>query len=251
MRQHAARRRAGRGRRWSSGNILLPHFPVPAGRDRGVVPAEAGAARVPGSATAIRCPPPVVERLEYELRVIEDMGFPAYFLIVWDLIRYAREQGIRTGPARGSAGGSIVSLLPADHRPRSAGLRADLRALPQPGPAGDARHRHGLRRAVPVRDDPLRLGALRLRPRGPDRHLLDDQGAPGAARLGAGARICPTRVGDRVAKAMPPAILGREATLAQCTRAARRRCRRRDARLLRQRRRPARAVRQSTPTLAG
>ncbi|MDR1194518.1 MAG: DNA polymerase III subunit alpha [Peptococcaceae bacterium] len=49
------------------------------------------------------------ERLEYELRVIEKMGFPGYFLIVWDFIRYAREQGIYVGPGRGSAAGSIVA----------------------------------------------------------------------------------------------------------------------------------------------
>ncbi|HEY6928952.1 MAG TPA: DNA polymerase III subunit alpha, partial [Thermoanaerobaculia bacterium] len=49
------------------------------------------------------------ERLEYEISVIEKMGFPSYFLIVSDFIRYAREQGISVGPGRGSAAGSIVS----------------------------------------------------------------------------------------------------------------------------------------------
>ena len=44
-------------------------------------------------------PPAVTERLDYELGVIGDMGFPAYFLVVWDLIRFARETGIRVGPA--------------------------------------------------------------------------------------------------------------------------------------------------------
>lgn len=48
------------------------------------------------------------ERLEYELKVIHDMGFDTYFLIVWDLCRYAREQGIWYN-ARGSAAGSIVA----------------------------------------------------------------------------------------------------------------------------------------------
>lgn len=50
----------------------------------------------------------VRERLEYELRVIDEMGFNAYFLIVWDLCRYAQEQGIWYN-ARGSAAGSIVA----------------------------------------------------------------------------------------------------------------------------------------------
>ncbi len=49
------------------------------------------------------------ERLEYELETIEKMGYVDYFLIVWDFIRFARENGIMVGPGRGSAAGSIVS----------------------------------------------------------------------------------------------------------------------------------------------
>ncbi|MDD4371528.1 MAG: DNA polymerase III subunit alpha [Anaerostipes sp.] len=49
------------------------------------------------------------ERLEFELSTIEHMGYVDYFLIVWDFIRYAKEQGIAVGPGRGSAAGSIVS----------------------------------------------------------------------------------------------------------------------------------------------
>ncbi|MBI4397859.1 MAG: DNA polymerase III subunit alpha [Candidatus Omnitrophica bacterium] len=49
------------------------------------------------------------ERLEYELKVIEKMGYVSYFLIVWDFIRYAKEKGIPVGPGRGSAAGSLVS----------------------------------------------------------------------------------------------------------------------------------------------
>lgn len=49
------------------------------------------------------------ERLEYELQTIEGMGFVDYFLIVWDFIKYSRDNGIAVGPGRGSAAGSIVS----------------------------------------------------------------------------------------------------------------------------------------------
>ncbi|MFZ5966442.1 MAG: DNA polymerase III subunit alpha [Bacillota bacterium] len=49
------------------------------------------------------------ERLDYELSVIEGMGYVEYFLIVWDFIRYAKENNIMVGPGRGSAAGSIVS----------------------------------------------------------------------------------------------------------------------------------------------
>ncbi len=51
----------------------------------------------------------LVERLNYELQTIENMGYVDYFLIVWDFIRYAKENGIIVGPGRGSAAGSIVS----------------------------------------------------------------------------------------------------------------------------------------------
>jgi DNA polymerase-3 subunit alpha len=56
-------------------------------------------------------PPPAeaVERMEMELDVIDRMGFNAYFLIVWDFVRFAKESGIAVGPGRGSAAGSIVS----------------------------------------------------------------------------------------------------------------------------------------------
>ncbi len=49
------------------------------------------------------------ERLEYELKVIGEMGFDDYFLIVWDFIRFAHDNGIVTGPGRGSSAGSLVA----------------------------------------------------------------------------------------------------------------------------------------------
>jgi len=49
------------------------------------------------------------ERLEYELSVIKKMEFEPYFLIVWDFVRYAKEEGIMVGPGRGSAAGSLVA----------------------------------------------------------------------------------------------------------------------------------------------
>ena len=61
------------------------------------------AARYPGNPAEAR------ERLEYEMRVIGEMGFISYFLIVWDLIHYARTQDIPVGPGRGSAAGSLVA----------------------------------------------------------------------------------------------------------------------------------------------
>lgn len=53
--------------------------------------------------------PELKERLEYELSTIEQMGYVDYFLIVWDFIKYAKDNGIMVGPGRGSAAGSMVS----------------------------------------------------------------------------------------------------------------------------------------------
>jgi DNA polymerase-3 subunit alpha len=53
--------------------------------------------------------PELTTRLDYELGVIEKTGFVSYFLIVWDFIRHAREQGIPVGPGRGSAAGSLIA----------------------------------------------------------------------------------------------------------------------------------------------
>ncbi len=53
----------------------------------------------------------LVERLEYELSIIDQMGYNDYFLIVWDFIKYAKDHDIRVGPGRGSCGGSIVAYV--------------------------------------------------------------------------------------------------------------------------------------------
>jgi DNA polymerase-3 subunit alpha len=90
------------------GKMLIPSFPVPDGSpepDYLRRLANAGLRKRYGD------PPPAeaLERLELELSVIEKMGFSAYFLIVWDFVRYAKDQGIAVGPGRGSAAGSLVS----------------------------------------------------------------------------------------------------------------------------------------------
>lgn len=51
----------------------------------------------------------LADRLDYELKIITDMGFVGYFLIVWDFVKWAKDQGIIVGPGRGSAAGAIVS----------------------------------------------------------------------------------------------------------------------------------------------
>jgi DNA polymerase III subunit alpha len=90
------------------GKMLIPRFQTPDGQPEGDylrALAEEGLRRRYGD------PPPAEarERLELELGVIEKTGFDAYFLIVWDFVKFAKENGIVVGPGRGSAAGSIVS----------------------------------------------------------------------------------------------------------------------------------------------
>ncbi|MFM9054614.1 MAG: DNA polymerase III subunit alpha, partial [Solirubrobacterales bacterium] len=90
------------------GQVLVPDFPTPDGSDPGVFLREVA---FEGLRERYGDPAPAeaIERMETELAVISEMGFPSYFLIVWDFVRHAREQGISVGPGRGSAAGSIVS----------------------------------------------------------------------------------------------------------------------------------------------
>ena len=74
------------------GKPQLPSFPLPEGfADDADVPPSTSPSRAPASGGATQLPDSVVERLAYELKVIGDMGFSAYFLITWDLIRHARD----------------------------------------------------------------------------------------------------------------------------------------------------------------
>ena len=87
--------------------VHLPKFDVPDGKTAVAYLrelAEAGLRERYGAET-----PELRDRLEFELRTIEEMGFPDYFLIVWDFIRFARSDGVSVGPGRGSAAGSLVA----------------------------------------------------------------------------------------------------------------------------------------------
>ncbi len=79
-------------------------------------------------------------------------------------------------------------LLPPHHRRRSAAVRPDFRALPQPRARVPARHRHRLLRAPPRRSHRVRHAQVRPRERRPDHHVRDDEGEGGGAGRGARAR---------------------------------------------------------------
>jgi DNA polymerase-3 subunit alpha len=91
------------------GELLLPAFPVP---DK-VTPAEYLTALCEKGLGKryTNVTDEITSRLQYELRVIDQMGFNDYFLIIWDLVRFAWKNGISVGPGRGSAAGSLVAYL--------------------------------------------------------------------------------------------------------------------------------------------
>jgi DNA polymerase III subunit alpha len=89
------------------GNILLPKFPLPEGKDAFeylVELCERGLEKRYGRVT-----PELQERLRFELKTIREMGFADYFLIVWDFIAFAKRNGVSVGPGRGSAAGSLAA----------------------------------------------------------------------------------------------------------------------------------------------
>ncbi len=95
--------------RMEKGDLLLPRFPIPEGGSMDSALAEVADS---GLKERLGREPDAAEtaRLDFELGVIRDMGFPGYFLIVSELRRWALSQGIAMGPGRGSAAGSLVSF---------------------------------------------------------------------------------------------------------------------------------------------
>ncbi|MEY3750531.1 MAG: hypothetical protein RLZZ186_950 [Cyanobacteriota bacterium] len=94
------------------GRYQMPRFPIPEGHTPVSYLREVSEQ---GLRARLQLPdgetftPEYGERLTFELQVMEQMGFPTYFLVVWDYIRFARESGIPVGPGRGSAAGSLVA----------------------------------------------------------------------------------------------------------------------------------------------
>jgi DNA polymerase-3 subunit alpha len=143
------------------------------------------------------------------------MGFSAYFLIVWDLMRYAREQGIRVGPGRGSAAGSCVAycLRIVDIDP----IRYDLlferflnpgrKEMPDIDMDFDERHR-----AEMIRYAADRYGADHVA------QIVTFSTIKARAAVRDAARVLgyPYGMGDKIAKLMPPLIMGRDTPLGAC-----------------------------------
>ncbi|MBV8983055.1 MAG: DNA polymerase III subunit alpha, partial [Acidimicrobiia bacterium] len=160
-------------------------------------------------------PPEVTSRIDYELGVIADMGFSAYFLVVWDLIKYARDKGIRVGPGRGSAAGCCVAycLRIVDLDP----IRYDLlferflnpgrKQMPDIDMDFDERYR----------GDMIRYAAEKY---GWDHvaQIVTFSTIKARAAVRDSSRVLgfPPVVGDKIAKLMPPLVMGRDTPLHAC-----------------------------------
>jgi DNA polymerase III subunit alpha len=192
---------------------LLPRFPCPEGLSEGEFLRQKvweGASRRYGDPV----PTAVRERIEYELGVIEQMGFPAYFLIVADLCDYARDAGIRVGPGRGSAGGSVVAFCTGITQvdPIRHGLIFERFLNPSRLQMPDIDMDFDDRR----RSEMIRYSAERY---GED-HVAQiitfgTIKAKSAIRDAARVLDYPFQVGDRLCKAMPPPVQGKEPPLEQ------------------------------------
>jgi DNA polymerase-3 subunit alpha len=196
------------------GASALPTFPVPEGHDEDSYLRELtieGAKERYGHAPGAD----VLERVEFELDVIKSMGFSAYFLVVWDLVRYARSRGIRVGPGRGSAAGSCVAycLRITDMDP----IRYDLlfermlnpgrKEMPDIDMDFDSRYRGEMIRYASERYGWDRVAQI---------VTFSTIKARAAVRDSARVLGYPYIVGDKIAKLMPPLVMGRDTPLRAC-----------------------------------
>src|SRR3954452_1779850 len=196
------------------GKQLIPSFPTPGGEPEADYLRElahAGLRRRYGD------PPPAeaVERLEMELDVIGRMGFDAYFLIVWDFVKYAKDNGIAVGPGRGSAAGSIVSysLNITDVDPLRYGLLFErflnAERVSMPGIDIDF--------SVKGRDRVIRYVSAKYGPESVAQIITFGRMFPRAATRDA-ARVLgfDYGAGDRLAKLIPDPIMGRPPSFEDC-----------------------------------
>ncbi|MBM3665092.1 MAG: DNA polymerase III subunit alpha, partial [Actinobacteria bacterium] len=106
------------------GDIKLPVFPVPTGESDDAYLEHLCREGLDRRYGAGQWPAEAEDRLRFEINTIQEMGFSSYFLIVWDYIKWARDNGVAVGPGRGSAAGSLVafSLCITDLDPLAHGL---------------------------------------------------------------------------------------------------------------------------------
>ena len=197
---------------FTEGRNLMPRFPVPEGESEEswlVKEVERGLAhRFPNGVPQDRR-----DQAAYEVGVICQMGFPGYFLVTADLVAHAKSVGIRVGPGRGSAAGALIAyaLGITELDPMSHGLLFERFLNPErvsmPDIDMDFDER---RRSEMIRYATQRYGEERVA------QIVTYSTIKAKAALKDSARVLghPFAVGEKLTKAMPPAVMGKDIPLA-------------------------------------
>ncbi|GAA2517170.1 DNA polymerase III subunit alpha [Pilimelia columellifera] len=190
---------------------LMPQFPVPAGETE-----ETWLRKEVLRGLERRFPSGVPDghrrQAEYELDVILTMGFPGYFLVTADLVAYAKREGIRVGPGRGSAAGALIAyaLGITELDPIPHGLLFERFLNPERVSMPDIDMDFDERR----RGDMIRYATERY---GEERvaQIITYGTIKAKAAIKDAARVLgyPFAMGDRITKAMPPAVMGKDIPL--------------------------------------
>ena len=191
---------------------LLPQFAVPKGESENswlVKEAEAGLLEKFGVKSMDEIAPQYQARLHFELDVMTKMGFAGYFLVVADLVAHAKREGIRVGPGRGSAAGSLVSyalgitgLDPIKHGLLfERFLNPDRISMPDIDLDFDER-----RRSEMIRYATNKYGDDRVA------QIITYSTIKSKAAIKDAARVLgyPYALGERLTKALPPPIMGKD-----------------------------------------
>jgi len=190
---------------------LMPQFPVPEGETE-----ESFLRKEVMRGLERRFPNGVPEdrrrQAEYELDVIIKMGFPGYFLVVADLVAYAKREGIRVGPGRGSAAGALIAyaLGITELDPMAHGLlferflNPDRVSMPDIDMDFDERRRGDM-----IRYATEKYGEERVA------QIITYGTIKAKAAIKDAARVLgyPFAMGDRITKAMPPPVMGKDIPL--------------------------------------
>ena len=196
---------------FNEGANLMPQFPVPAGESEEswlVAEVERGLAR--RYPTGV--PDEVRRQATYELGVVIQMGFPGYFLVVADLVRHAKDNGIRVGPGRGSAAGAMIAFVLGitDLDPIQHGLLFERFLNPERISMPDIDIDFDERR----RSDMIRYATEKY---GEERvaQIVTFGSIKAKAAIKDAARVLsfPYSLGDRITKAMPPSVMGKDISL--------------------------------------
>jgi len=191
---------------------LMPRFPIPEGYDEGTF-LVAEVQRGLGERFAPDAVPQAhLDQAAYELSVIRQMGFPGYFLVTADLVRHAKEVGIRVGPGRGSAAGSLVAwaLGITELDPIRFGLLFERFLNPERVSMPDIDMDFDERR----RSEMIRYATEKY---GEDRvsQIVTFTTIKAKAAIKDAGRVLgmPFQMGEKITKAMPPGVMGKDIPL--------------------------------------